>query len=175
MLDEIMGKLSKEEKKYLNGLLMTDPLTLVGNRRKFDHDLRVSAKMARKAGYDITLILFDIDYFKKYNDQYGHPAGDQVLVEVATVIDNATKSFDMTHRYGGEEFSVLCPMTSIDQGMEIADRVRIEIEKHTPITVSGGVSNYRQTANSLKKFIKYADEGLYLAKDMGRNCIQRAY
>lgn len=134
----------------------------------------------------ISVIMFDIDFFKKFNDTYGHECGDYVLTQVAVIIKTGLREEDLASRYGGEEFTVLLDNTGKDQAMQIAERIRSEIEQydfqfdnqHLHVTISGGVAVFERTTNPVivaKKLVNQADQGLYMSKHNGRNQITYAH
>jgi diguanylate cyclase (GGDEF)-like protein len=127
------------------------------------------------------LIIFDIDHFKKINDAYGHPAGDQVLKAISRTAENAIRKSDILARYGGEEFAVILPETNFMAAKEVAERVRSDIERMSivvngitiKLTVSVGYTCYRYVSNIRDKgaIISLADKALYTAKQSGRNTV----
>ena len=158
---------------------MTDPLTALGNRKYFDRALAEAVKVARERGEPLSMMLFDIDYFKSFNDNYGHLTGDQVLRLVAMTLKQNIKGQDITARYGGEEFAVVLPNTALRQALTVADNIRRavmskELKKKSTgeilgrVTISAGVAvlSPRDDADSL---IERADACLYAAKRNGRN------
>jgi len=158
---------------------MTDPLTALGNRKYFDRALAEAVKVARERGEPLSMLLFDIDYFKSFNDNYGHLTGDQVLRLVAMTLKQNIKGQDITARYGGEEFAVVLPNTALRQALTVADNIRRavmskELKKKSTgeilgrVTISAGVAvlSPRDDADSL---IERADACLYAAKRNGRN------
>ena len=158
---------------------MTDPLTGVRNRKVFDRSLERLMREARAKGESLSIIIADVDHFKKFNDRWGHQTGDQVLRLVAEVMDANVKGQDLLARYGGEEFAIILPETSLENGRMLADRIRRAVETRKlkkrrtneslgVITLSMGVSMLTDddTAESL---IERADQCLYAAKDAGRN------
>ncbi len=158
---------------------MTDPLTALGNRKYFDRALSEAVKVARDRGEPLSMMLFDIDYFKSFNDNYGHLTGDQVLRLVAMTLKQNIKGQDITARYGGEEFAVVLPNTALRQALTVADNIRRavmskELKKKSTgeilgrVTISAGVAvlSPRDDADSL---IERADACLYAAKRNGRN------
>jgi diguanylate cyclase (GGDEF)-like protein len=174
-LDEILDKLDGEERKYLEQLLYEDPLTAVYNRGKFDDDIQKEVRFSKRADYDICLVMFDIDFFKQYNDREGHQQGDVMLRVVAQLAKTALKSFDSVYRYGGEEFGVLLRDVDLERGLRIAERIRYEVEEGTSghATVSVGAATYKGSdCNGYEDLISYADRALYQAKNEGRNCIR---
>lgn len=181
--DEANNKLliANEE---LEKISMVDGLTGVFNRRYFDSFLEKLWDINMREQFPIALIMIDIDRFKAYNDTYGHLAGDQCIKAVANIIDRTlTRSGDFVARYGGEEFSVLLSNVTEDEATEIAEMIRVEIEKaiidngvaETSITASSGVAVMVST-NEIKidDLIDTADRALYQAKREGRNRVVRA-
>ena len=197
-----------------NGLI--DKLTAVYNRTKFNTDLSAAIEVVDRAYHqqelpallqkerrleavlglpprasasqgDVTLLLLDIDKFKRVNDVYGHPTGDRALQLVATIAVQSLRLDDHQrfYRYGGEEFAVILPYTSVEQGSIIAERIRQNIEERLAIsipkkgrspvrgiTVSVGLANYRATTAMASELINQADFALYAAKYAGRNCVR---
>ena len=160
---------------------LTDELTTLANRRHFDQSIERAIEEANTNGESLSLLLSDIDHFKKFNDTFGHQTGDQVLRLVALAVKHNVKSEDLTCRYGGEEFAVILPRADAKKAHEIAERIRHSVfskelikrstgENLGRITISVGVANLRpgETANDL---IARADEALYAAKAAGRNTI----
>jgi diguanylate cyclase (GGDEF)-like protein len=121
----------------------------------------------------LSLIMLDVDHFKQYNDTHGHSAGDVILQEVASRLQNSVRGGDLGVRYGGEEFLVVLPGFSLDQAFQVAERIRLRIERETPVTVSLGVSELRRGA-MVQEAIDLADGALYRAKESGRNRAMRA-
>lgn len=164
-----------EKIKHIEEISVTDYLTGLNNNRKFqEHTQNLIAK-----NEIFSLLLLDIDYFKKVNDTYGHPVGDEVLKEFALRMKDASKPFGgIVSRNGGEEFSILLPNTTDEKALEVADLVRQSIEKKLfqistgeklKITTSVGISTFPQDAVTTHELYKLADEALYLAKTSGRN------
>ena len=158
---------------------LTDPLTLVGNRQRFDECLGAMTATAQASGQPLSLLLADIDHFKKFNDWFGHQAGDQVLRLVATTIKEALRDVDVVARYGGEEFAVILPGAPLGIGRMTAERVRKSIaardvkkratgESMGQITISIGVAQFLH-GESPVEFVERADTFLYAAKRSGRN------
>jgi len=159
----------------------TDGLTGVANRRRFDTVLRNEIARAGADGQPFSLIIADVDHFKKFNDTHGHTVGDQVLRSVAGFLGSLVREGDMVARYGGEEFGIIMPGISVDQAAATAELLRASVASRkiiqrgsgTPVgsvTMSFGIAEYRgvETANSL---IERADRALYLAKAGGRNMV----
>ena len=166
---------------------LTDQLTGLGNRRRMDEDLdRVHAR-ARRLGRTYGIAIFDIDYFKRYNDHYGHVAGDGALRDVASCIELIVRAGECAYRYGGEEFLVLMPDCGLgDVVSTAADRIRQSVlhaaipHEDRPsaphvVTVSGGVSCWMPGSQlSAREVVEEADQALYEAKTAGRNRISAA-
>lgn len=156
----------------------TDGLTKCYNKTYFNNNLDLEVKKSKVTGKPLSLIIFDLDHFKKLNDNYGHDAGDYVLKEKARLIrENGIRQGDIFARYGGEEFCILLPNTNLKQSFEIAERLRKLIEKHEfiydgkrlPVTASIGVADYRQGVENGTDLFKRADQSVYQSKDGGRN------
>lgn len=169
--------------KELEELSFKDGLTAVANRRMFDSIIEIEWANARRNNQPLSLIMLDIDYFKQYNDHYGHIQGDDCLKRVAKVLSSAaTRARDFFARFGGEEFVLVLPETDIDSAFKVAERCRSLIFKeqirheNSPIshllTISIGVGTiipaYKDEALA---FIDEVDKRLYTAKQKGRNCI----
>lgn len=156
----------------------TDGLTKCFNKAYFNQKCDLEVKKSKITGKPLTLILFDLDHFKKLNDTYGHDAGDYVLKEMAELVRvHGVREGDIFARYGGEEFVILLPKTNLKQGFEIAERVRKLIgdhnfnydQKRLPVTTSVGVADYRAGVNTGTDLFKRVDNALYKSKDGGRN------
>ncbi|MFZ4712313.1 MAG: diguanylate cyclase [Bacteriovoracaceae bacterium] len=156
----------------------TDGLTKCFNKTYFNINNDLEVKKSKITGNPLTLILFDLDHFKKLNDNFGHDAGDFVLKEMANVIrSGGVRDGDIFARYGGEEFVVLLPKTNLKQGFEIAERLRKLVETHQfiydnkrlPVTASIGVADYRAGVNTGTDLFKRADTAVYKSKEGGRN------
>lgn len=156
----------------------TDGLTKCYNKTYFNNALDVEVKKSKVTGSPLSLIIFDLDHFKKLNDNYGHDAGDYVLKELAKVLrSGGIRQGDVFARYGGEEFVVLLPKTNLKQAFEIAERLRKLVEQYQfiyegqrlPVTASIGVADYRQGVNTGTDLFKRADDAVYKSKDGGRN------
>lgn len=169
--------------KHLEQLCYNDGLTGIGNRRRFDLAMAQAWHEARRHHHAISVALIDLDYFKNYNDQLGHLAGDDCLRSVAKVLDNSiSRSTDILARYGGEEFVLLLPHTSANQAerlvqicrQNLADaRIAHPDSKVGPwLTVSTGIATTIPDSNDPSTLIELADRQLYLAKKAGRDCIR---
>lgn len=172
----------RERNRELTELATRDSLTGLANRRHFEETLRLEIKRARRTGAPLSLVLLDVDFFKKYNDQYGHVAGDECLRQVAAALrDNLARPTDLAARYGGEEFAIVLPATGQVGGRYIAERLRLAIMElgiahagNPPgiATISGGVCTLHGAPGldeDLDAFVRQADALLYRAKAEGRN------
>ena len=161
--------------KHIEKMSVTDHLTGLNNNRKFQEYVQNLLEKNKV----FSLLILDIDYFKKVNDTYGHPVGDEVLKELALRIKDVSNTVGgIVSRNGGEEFSVLLPNTAEEKSFESADLIRQAIEKKVfkissgeklNITISVGISTFPQDAKTPQELYKLADEALYLAKSSGRN------
>lgn len=150
-----------------------DQLTGIYNRHKFEELFALESERSRRFSQPLSLILIDIDHFKSVNDTHGHDIGDAVLVQLAVTVQENIRKIDVFARWGGEEFLVLCPSTDRDNVLEFAEKLRAAVEKTTfpvvgKITISIGVSLFAPQ-DSLGDLFKRADQGLYYAKEHGRN------
>ena len=149
-------------------LSLHDPLTGFANRRHMGIIMEDNLSKARRFGTSFSIIMFDIDHFKKFNDTYGHDEGDRILVQTANVVGNQLREIDLKVRFGGEEFIIILPDTPANRPPEVAERIRLAVEQEVSITISLGVTTY-QEGDSQNKLLKRADEALYRAKEQGRN------
>ena len=166
----------------LQDLATIDGLTGVYNRVYFHQKFEEEFNAARTLGYDLTLVILDIDKFKKFNDTYGHLFGDVVLKSVAQTVKNNLRSTDTIARFGGEEFVILLPRTSIEEGIEKVEDLRLKIENNiikdnliaVSVTASFGISCFPDISVNQVELIRDADNALYKAKECGRNCFKVA-
>ncbi len=147
---------------------LIDPLTKLWNRRRLYLHIDKLLPISRRSGEPFCIIIFDIDYFKQYNDTHGHSAGDDLLIEVANIFVKCSREQDLVVRYGGEEFMVVLPSTNMDQAKIIAERIRTTIKEETDVTISGGLAVYSDQMEFDQLVIR-ADEALYKAKEDGRD------
>jgi diguanylate cyclase (GGDEF)-like protein len=170
----------EENKKALDEQANTDTLTRLKNRRWFYTQAEQNLADCRRSGKDMSVLLLDIDYFKKVNDTYGHHAGDEVLSKIAALLANMVRHVDTVARFGGEEFAALLPETNRLGAAVMAERIRAAIEKEEiridgwriPITVSIGIATLdAEMVESIDHLLNIADRRLYLAKHSGRNRI----
>jgi two-component system cell cycle response regulator len=179
-LNEQKAELEKLNRE-LFAMSRRDPLTRLGNRLRLREDLETLGAQAQRYDHSYCAMLCDVDFYKAYNDTYGHLAGDGVLKRVADVISEHLRGGDMAYRYGGEEFLIVLPEQTLESGASIADRLRravedlrIPHEKNPPgvVTISLGVAALPAgEPKSADNLLKEADEALYRAKESGRNCV----
>jgi len=159
-------------------LAVTDPLTGLNNRRFLDHHLSLAMSRHIKGGPELSVLMLDIDFFKKVNDTYGHDAGDEVIREFARRLGLNVRAIDMACRFGGEEFVVLMPGTGSEDAVHIAERVRTQVAdtpfhlsdgRSLDVTVSVGVATSQGLGDTPETLLKRADEAVYEAKLSGRN------
>jgi len=162
----------------------TDGLTGIANRKCFDHEIAGAVEAARAGHQTLSLLLADIDHFKRFNDTHGHQVGDQVLRLVGQVFTSSVKGQDLAARYGGEEFAVLLPRTGIEGAAKLAEQIRQMVAGHRirlkssghylgNITLSIGCTEYHR-GESICDLIRRADDALYQAKREGRNRVVTA-
>jgi diguanylate cyclase (GGDEF)-like protein len=163
-------------------LTLVDELTGVFNRRKFDIDLRDTLNEAIRYARSMSLLMIDIDFFKKYNDVHGHQMGDMVLRKIGKIFLENKRNTDRVYRYGGEEFSVICSETNKENARIFAERLREVVVKskfegeeiikpRSVLTISVGVANFPFDATKNEDLLKHADDALYRAKAGGRNMV----
>lgn len=160
-------------------LAITDGMTSLFNYRYFRERLNEEFERERRYKRELSLIMIDIDFFKKYNDLNGHPKGDKLLKDFSAILKKIFRSTDIIARYGGEEFIIILPETAKEMAVEIAERLRKEVEatefeggKTQPdgrVTISLGVTSYTEDLKSADDLVKNADNLLYRAKEEGRN------
>jgi diguanylate cyclase (GGDEF)-like protein/PAS domain S-box-containing protein len=176
LLEEIAERTRIEEK--LRELSEIDPLTAIYNRRKLFELLGLETEKARRYERPLSLLIFDLDHFKKVNDKFGHDVGDIVLKITAHIIGDVIRNADIFARYGGEEFIIVSPETDINGAVALAEKVRATVEHYGypaagKITISAGVAEL-SAEDSGATLIKRADERLYAAKKQGRNRVEAA-
>ncbi|HEY5583921.1 MAG TPA: sensor domain-containing diguanylate cyclase [Ruminiclostridium sp.] len=166
----------------LQEMATIDGLTGVFNRVYFHQKYESEFNMARELGYDLSLVILDIDLFKKFNDTYGHMFGDIVLKSVAQTVKNNLRGTDTIARFGGEEFVLILPRTSIQEAFEKVELLRHKIANNVvydngisaSVTASFGIACFRETSKNQIELIRDADNALYKAKSFGRNCVKIA-
>jgi len=174
----VFALLTHRQQQLLQDYANQDALTLLGNRRAMDEELRLSIQDCARNQIPATLIVLDLDFFKMVNDKFGHNIGDGVLVDLANLLIRRVRKTDRIFRFGGEEFVVLARNTLLADAMQIAEqlRVQIEIELNDPdgaLTASFGCAQLRAD-ESLEDWFVRADKAVYQAKQQGRNCVVAA-
>lgn len=183
-IEEINARLQDQnvELHYANNILgrisITDGLTQLYNHRFFQDHLAQETRRVDRSGDALSMIVIDIDNFKKLNDRLGHAAGDQVLMEISSLLRKTVRESDLVARYGGEEFVVTASGTDLDGAQRLAEKIRASIDRHdflagsppqsVHVTVSLGVAEYK---GDRKSFFERADRALYRAKARGKNCV----
>ena len=162
-----------EKEAQLKRLATTDMLTGLVNRSQFDAVLKSEVSRQHRYARPLSLIMLDLDYFKQINDSHGHDVGDQVLVALADLLKSNLRKADCCARWGGEEFMLLAPETSLEQAVRLAEKIRGAI-KHTDFPIQGSVTASFgvvevHSQESVKSVMKRADDALYLAKEKGRD------
>ncbi len=165
------------DKKEIEKKAITDPLTKVNNRTKLNESLHREINLAKRYKRGFSIILMDIDFFKKINDSYGHQIGDVVLVEFADILMKNTRDVDVVGRYGGEEFLIILSDTSKEGAIKLAEKIRTTVEEHKfkgkyKVTASFGVSYSDENNCCVDTLLKKADDALYEAKRKGRNKVE---
>jgi diguanylate cyclase (GGDEF)-like protein len=167
--------------RSLEQMAMKDGLTDLFNRRAFDQLLGQEIKAAERYQSPLCLLLGDVDHFKAVNDRFGHPVGDALLKEVATLLTESLREVDIVARYGGEEFAIILPRTDVASGSVLANRIRERIERHVFIierfticlTLSLGVAGFSPpSVRTREDMIHAVDQALYQAKSGGRNRVE---
>ena len=164
----------------LSELVSTDALTGLFNFRHFKIVLQAEMDRSKRSGIPTSLVLVDVDHFKKVNDTHGHEIGNLALQHLAAILKNEVRTTDIVCRYGGEEFTMIFPETHLNLAVKVADRIRQQIAKiplktdsgEIPLTASMGASVYMKTSVlDVDGFVDSVDKYLYEAKQSGRNCI----
>ncbi|EMN02037.1 sensor domain-containing diguanylate cyclase [Leptospira noguchii] len=178
-----ISKLASDLEEANNKLLeqaSTDPLTKLKNRRSFDEEVNHLIHLGERQEKSISLMMIDVDFFKDYNDKFGHPAGDRVLIQLAEVFIETLRTCDLAARFGGEEFVVALPDTNKEKATAVAERLMANVKKksweNSPITISIGITtlDFNSSApihdtNLSTRIIEDADRALYRSKADGRN------
>jgi diguanylate cyclase (GGDEF)-like protein/PAS domain S-box-containing protein len=169
----------KNLQNELRQLSISDALTGLFNRRHLDTCLARELDRSKRYGHEISILMFDVDYFKRFNDDHGHEQGDRILQSIANTVRGVIRKIDIPCRYGGEEFLIILPETSFESAMAVAERIRAAVEADSVddkrVTISIGVATYPWVmANTHLQFIEAADKALYEAKQAGRNCLRSA-
>lgn len=171
--EKVIVNLEKEIKEKTR-LSETDSMLGIYNRTKLMDVLAKEIERADRYGNDLSLIMFDIDKFKEINDAYGHQLGDEVLKKIVSIVENDIRKTDILARYGGDEFTLVCPETAIEEVKQLANRIKNSVrdykcQKGIDLSCSFGVAQFRNNKENLDTFIKRADDALYKAKEQGRN------
>jgi diguanylate cyclase (GGDEF)-like protein/PAS domain S-box-containing protein len=168
----------EEANRRLSLLAVTDELTGLNNRRALQGKLEEEFRLSRRYEHPLSLLMIDVDHFKKFNDSYGHLAGDEVLKGVALWLRDLVRTTDFVARFGGEEFAVILPNTGLGGALLLAERVRAAIARPRPdlksVTISIGVAALTSDHSDVNALVSNADEALYRAKAEGRNRVLHA-
>ena len=169
----------KDENKELNHLAQRDGLTQLYNHRYFKERFTEEVSRANRYNRELSLIFLDVDYFKIFNDRNGHPMGDALLKQLASMLQLRARKIDIVARYGGEEFVIVLPETDKKGALSLANSIRKQIAEHpfkgrenqpgNIVSVSIGIATYPNDGMSAEALIKHSDDALYLAKRNGRN------
>lgn len=168
------------EREFYKILSSIDGLTELYNYRYFHQHLQMELEREKRYNRPLSLIMLDIDDFKDYNDQYGHPVGDLVLKNLASILKTATRGCDVICRHGGEEFAVILPETDKKEAAIVCERIRQSVEKTSMLDAEGnsigniritiGLASFPVDADNKNKLIEQADKALYRGKESGKNC-----
>lgn len=161
--------------RHFEKMARTDPLTGISNRAGMGDFLVREIRSHIETGNPLTVILLDVDYFKQINDTHGHDLGDEVLIKIATTLVESLRASDAVARWGGEEFLLVCPNTSLESGSALAEKLRLRIKTlssfvNTPVSASFGVASLAK--ESIDELLKRVDEALYRAKQNGRDRVE---
>jgi len=170
-MEFMLSAINKAEEE-LKRIGLTDSLTGIANRLMFNTTLEREVERVKRYKQPLSLIMFDIDHFKRFNDAYGHDAGDKVLIELTDLIARNVRTVDLFARWGGEEFMILSSNTKIDESSTLAEKLRVTIEKHSfsdshKVTCSFGLAEYLD--EDIDTLLKTVDLALYKSKESGRN------
>ncbi|MBE9541940.1 MAG: GGDEF domain-containing protein [Proteobacteria bacterium] len=168
------------EREFYKILSSIDGLTELYNYRYFHQHLQMELEREKRYGRPLSLVMLDIDNFRDYNNQYGHPVGDLVLKNLASILKNATRGCDVICRYGGEEFTVILPETDKEEASIVCERIRQEVAKTNMhdgegnsignICITIGLASFPIDADNKNELIEQADKALYQGKEAGKNC-----
>jgi len=181
-IDELLARIRAgarivELQRQLEQLSLTDSLTNIGNRRAFDRKLVDAFEQARRYDRPLSLVLVDVDHFKRINDRYGHDAGDAVLRSVANLLRDHSRQADFVARIGGEEFAIVVPETLLFEAMQFGEKLRCEIAiaeiAPEPLSISLGIAcKVHSRVVAAEELFRAADQALYRAKKNGRNRVE---
>jgi len=171
----LFAYLTEQQRQKLEIFASQDPLTLLGNRRVMDEELRTSENDFIRYQTPATLIVFDLDNFKAINDKFGHSVGDQILVKIGNLLTARLRKTDRGYRFGGEEFVLLARNTNLEEAAVIAEQIRAQVASEIigpegNISASFGCAEIRSDESREQWFIR-ADRAMYEAKAQGRNCV----
>jgi diguanylate cyclase (GGDEF)-like protein len=177
ILDVVDMTPEKDFREQLRVLSITDPLTGLHNRRYITQRIMEEFHESKRYGRDLSIMIIDIDNFKSINDTYGHPAGDEVLRQLAGILEGERRKSDVVGRYGGEEFVIIMPHTKKQEAAVMAERLRKKIKAYafntgsekSSLTISIGVSSLTENIYDMDDLLKIADKALYQAKGQGKN------
>ncbi len=177
---EIENSILHEE---INKASITDPLTRLYNRRYFNKRVQEEFARARRMGFPVSIMISDLDNFKNYVDTYGHPKGDVILSEVASVVCGTMRETDIVCRFGGDEFAYLLPFASNVEAKALAERIKKnvsrkvflendeDVEKEVHITLSMGIASFPENGQKEEDILGKADHALFASKNSGKNRI----
>jgi two-component system, cell cycle response regulator len=181
---EFLAASLHEANERLTEQASTDPLTGLANKRHFDQGLDASIEKARLLHRPLSVVMVDVDHFKKFNDTWGHQAGDEVLKQVAVVLRDGCRGSDIAARYGGEEFVLILPNANPKNACLVAERIRSKLEKTVvefegnslSVTASFGIASLstKDGEDAAESLLRRSDGALYRAKERGRNCVSSA-
>ena len=171
-----MEELLEAKNRRLEEMSMRDYLTDLYNRRALMEKLDFEIKRRNRTKSPLSVVMLDLDHFKQVNDTHGHQVGDQVLIQVADLLRKSVREIDIVGRYGGEEFLVILPDCPVKEAVNVAERIRAGVAKFDfylslKLTISGGAAEYK--GGNSDNLIEIADRNLYLAKNSGRNKVQK--
>ncbi len=173
---QLRARIKEREAEMLERLSFTDELTGLCNRRKLNYELDYEELRARRFGHELSVVMIDLDHFKRVNDNYGHPAGDAVLVQLAELLLANIRAIDLVGRWGGEEFLIICPETDAAGVRRLAENLRAHVGNQyfvqvESMTASFGVASLK-SGESVSELVDRADRALYRAKSSGRNRVE---
>ncbi len=171
----LFAYLTEQQRIRLEIFASQDPLTMLGNRRLMDEELRLCVEDFTRYQMPATLIVFDLDKFKAINDKFGHNVGDQLLIDIGSLLTTRLRKTDRAFRFGGEEFVLLARNTKLEEAAVIAEQIRIQIATHIQgpdgsISASFGCASIQAEETREQWFVR-ADRAMYQAKEQGRNCV----
>lgn len=175
--DKIVESLKKELKEKTKEA-ETDNMLGIYNRSKFNQELEREIDRARRYNNSLSLIMVDIDYFKEFNDSYGHHVGDEILKKIVSIVKGKIRKHDILARYGGDEFMLICPETELQDAEVLAERLNQAIDSYNcehdnDLSCSFGVAEFKTAQDNQDSLIKRVDQALYRAKEEGRNRVCR--